>query len=179
MKKSDVFKKRSATNKINAAKKKKHHTMGTGGYKSFTPQWIAMEEEMRKQGITPETEEWDRRWANYILGHGATYDMQIGNLIAKKDQIVKPLAALKTAIKDAQEGRFKPDRENDELTKALGNPEHDGRVRGFGPSVSWKHGFPEAYTGGEGAEAYRSRARAKRRKEQEDKEKFQALEERQ
>ena len=96
---------------------------------------------MRKQGITPETEEWDRRWANYILGHGATYDMQTGNLIAKKDQIVEPLAALKTAIKDAQEGRFKPDRANDELTNALGNPEHGGRVRGFGPSVSWKYGF--------------------------------------
>ena len=48
MKKSDVFKKRSATNKLNAAKKTKHHTMGTGGYMSSTPQWNAMEEEMRQ-----------------------------------------------------------------------------------------------------------------------------------
>ena len=75
MKKSAIFKKRSETNKANAKKKKYHHTMGTGGYKSFTPKWVAMEDEMRKQGIIPETEEWERRWANYALGHGATYDM--------------------------------------------------------------------------------------------------------
>ena len=163
MKQSAIFKKRSETNKKNAAKKKKHHTMGTCGYKSFTPQWVAMEDEMRKQGIIPETEEWERRWANYALGHGATYNMQTGNLIAKKDQIVEPLKALRTAIKETKEGLFKPDREKDELTKALGNDEHGGRVRGFGPNVSWKLGFPEAHKGEEGAEAYRSRARAKRR----------------
>ena len=41
---------------------------------------------MMAQGIKPETAEWDRRWTNYVLGHGATYDIETGNLIAKKDQ---------------------------------------------------------------------------------------------
>ena len=85
--------------------------MGTGGYRSKEPVWVAMERQMLEQGITPETAEWDRRWKNYVLGHGGTYDMETGKLIAKKEQMVEPLAELRTAIKDSQEGRFKPERE--------------------------------------------------------------------
>ena len=39
-------------------------------------------------------------------------------------------------------GKFVPDRENDELTRALGDPEHPGRTRGTPGSVAWKVGFP-------------------------------------
>ena len=90
--------------------------MGTCGYRSKIPEWIALEEQMMAQGIRPETAEWDRRWTNYVLGHGADYDRETGKLITKKPQIAEPLAELRKAIKDTQEGRFKPDRENDELT---------------------------------------------------------------
>ena len=34
--------------------------------------------------------------------------------------------------------------ENDELARALGNPEHPGRTRGTPGSVSWVHGFPDS-----------------------------------
>ncbi|KAL6654028.1 hypothetical protein ACP70R_007493 [Stipagrostis hirtigluma subsp. patula] len=34
-------------------------------------------------------------------------------------------------------------RENDALNKALGNPEHTGRVRGVSSSAGWKFGWPE------------------------------------
>ena len=57
---------------------------------------------------------------------------------------------------------FIPDRENDELTKALGNPEKSGRTRGFGPDVRWKIGLPED------RQYYRRRATAKKRREQEE-----------
>ena len=50
---------------------------------------------------------------------------------------------LQKAIKEVQEGTFVPDRENDELTRALGNPEHPGRTRGTPSSVAWKVGFPD------------------------------------
>ena len=40
----------------------------------------------------------------------------------------------------------------DELTEALGNPEHPGRTRGTPDSIPWVHGFPDI--GG-----YRSRER--------------------
>ena len=54
-----------------------------------------------------------------------------------------------------REGRFHPDREKDEVSKALGNPKHPGRTRGTSGSVPWKHGFPDS-TG------YRSRERNKK-----------------
>ena len=47
---------------------------------------------------------------------------------------------LQEAIQAAAEGTFQPDRERDELTYALGNPEHPGRTRGKGV-VPCKYGF--------------------------------------
>ena len=47
---------------------------------------------------------------------------------------------LQEAIQAAAEGTFQPDRERDELTYALGNPEHPGCTRGKG-MVPWKYGF--------------------------------------
>jgi hypothetical protein len=44
---------------------------------------------------------------------------------------------------DKETGAFNPSRERDELTVALGNPEHTGRTRGLGKRMSWKHGFIE------------------------------------
>ena len=49
---------------------------------------------------------------------------------------------------------FTPNRENDELTRALGNPEHPGRARGKG-AIPWYEGFSEWNTD------YRTRARKK------------------
>ena len=56
------------------------------------------------------------------------------------------------AIEDARKGVFTPNRENDELTRALGNAEHPGRTRGKGV-VPWYEGFSEWNAD------YRSRAR--------------------
>jgi hypothetical protein len=41
------------------------------------------------------------------------------------------------AIQEAKEGTFKPHRENNELTRALQNPEHPGRAHGISV-VPWK-----------------------------------------
>ncbi|KAK1603083.1 hypothetical protein QYE76_017635, partial [Lolium multiflorum] len=46
-------------------------------------------------------------------------------------------------MRDAQEGKIKFNRENDALTKALGNPEHGGRVRGMPGNITWKEGFSQ------------------------------------
>ena len=51
---------------------------------------------------------------------------------------------LQDYITAAQEGTFVPDREKDELTMALGNPEHPGRTQGMPGSIPWKGGFPDA-----------------------------------
>ena len=39
---------------------------------------------------------------------------------------------LVTVVEEAKRGTFQPQRENDELTWALKNPEHPGRARGIG-----------------------------------------------
>jgi hypothetical protein len=51
----------------------------------------------------------------------------------------KALALMKK-VEDDRAGRLKVDREMDELTMALGNPEHLGRCRGYGV-VPWKYAF--------------------------------------
>ena len=61
---------------------------------------------------------------------------------------------LQEAIQAAAEGTFQPDRERDELTYALGNPEHPGRTRGKGV-VPWNYGFRDYI------ESYRSRQKRK------------------
>jgi hypothetical protein len=59
---------------------------------------------------------------------------------------------LQDAIHAAAQGTFQLDREKDELTYALQNPEHPGRTRGKGV-VSWKFGFKDYIN------SYRSRKR--------------------
>ena len=59
------------------------------------------------------------------------------------------------AIADAKKGIFIPERENDELTRALKNPEHPGRTRGIGV-VPWYEGFAEY------KDTYKSRERKKK-----------------
>ena len=61
---------------------------------------------------------------------------------------------LQEGIQAAAEGTFQPDRERDELTYAIGNPEHPGRTRGKGV-VPWKYGFRDYI------ESSRSRQRRK------------------
>jgi hypothetical protein len=46
-------------------------------------------------------------------------------------------------MEDAQARLIRVDRENDELTHALGNPEHTGQTRGKGAGVPWKEGFSQ------------------------------------
>ena len=56
--------------------------------------------------------------------------------------IQRAVQRLKEATQAAAEGTFQPDRERDELTYALGNPEHPGRTRGKSV-VPWKYGFKD------------------------------------
>ena len=56
-KKSAVALARSERNKENAKKKKYHHTLGSGGYKTALPKWEAFENELREKGITPQTDD--------------------------------------------------------------------------------------------------------------------------
>ena len=126
-KQSDKGKKRSAKNAANAEKKVYHHTMGSGGYRVALPKFDKLEEDLRLKGIIPGTEDFPRRSRNWLLGHGATFDAE-GKLIMT-EKIKAPFAALEKVFKEVKAGEFRPDRDNDELTMALGNPAVYGRYR--------------------------------------------------
>ena len=63
---------------------------------------------------------------------------------------------------------FTPNRENDELTRALGNPEHPRRTRGKGV-IPWYEGFSDWNAD------YRSRARRKKLDEEQRKQEAERL----
>ena len=125
--------------------------MGPGGYRTAEPKWEQVEATMVLKGIIPKTRHWPRRVRNFALGHGVKYDMATGELeVDEKKPIAAAKKAIVDAIDDAQNGKFIPDRENDELTVALGTKEKSGRTRGLGADTTWKVGFPQD------VESYRS-----------------------
>jgi hypothetical protein len=83
---------------------------------------------LREKGIQTEIEQWPKRSRNWTLGHGAVYDERTRKLVQKKKQIAEPLKELINTIAKVQEGKFHPDRENNELTKALKIKEHIGQT---------------------------------------------------
>jgi hypothetical protein len=82
-------------------------------------------------------------------------DPETGKCVWTDEQLAIPISKLKKYIAAVLEGTFIPDREKDELTAALGNPEHPGRTRGTPGSVPWKLGFP-------GVGGYKSRERTRK-----------------
>ena len=87
---------------------------------------------------------WPDRCRTWFFGAGGTLDPVSGRCRWTDEQLAIPVKKLKHYIDAAQQGTFVPDRENDELTMALGNPEHPGRTRGTPGSIPWKVGFPDA-----------------------------------
>ena len=134
-KESDEAKERSKINKMNAKKKEVHHVMGPGGYKSGLPKWDAAERKMIAAGVTPVTLSWPPRCRNWFYWHGGKLDPRTGQVI-EKASLKGADKELLVAMEEAKSGVFVPDRENDELTRALKNPEHPGRTRGVGV-VPW------------------------------------------
>ena len=80
-KQSSEAKQRSEKGKINAQKKKYHHKLGTGGYKTAVPKWEAIEADLRKREITPGTNVWPERAKHWWYAHGGTLDPKTGETI--------------------------------------------------------------------------------------------------
>ena len=80
------------------------------------------------RGIRPATWEWPDRSKWWLFANGTL--VVPGNM----KEVARDLV---TAIDEAKQGTFQPQRENVELTRALKNPEHPGRARGIGV-VPWK-----------------------------------------
>ncbi len=141
-------------NKENAAKKKYHHHLGSGGYSVAMPKWEEIEASLLEMGIEPATAKWPNRSKFWYYAHGGTLNPVDGSLVFS-DQIREAANRLTGAVEASSQGTFRPDREKDELSLTLQTPEHPGRTRGKG-MIPWKIGFKEDI------HTYRSRMRSKR-----------------
>ena len=83
------------------------------------------------RGIRPTTWDWLDRSKWGLFATGVTLNQLDGTLVVPK-HMQEVSRDLVTAIDEAQQGRFQPQRENDELTRALKNLEHPGRARDIG-----------------------------------------------
>ena len=88
-----------------------------------------MEEELIRKEIQPEVLKWNQRERDRFYAHGGTLDSQ-GNCIytQRHKENPLPIEAFRNVAKEVEEGKFRPEREKDQLTRALGNPEHPGRT---------------------------------------------------
>jgi hypothetical protein len=86
-----------------------------------------MEDDLTARGIVPATFDWPQRAIHFFYTHGGSLNPEDGSLITN-DAIREAANRLDEALKVVSEGCFKPDREKDELTYALGTPIHNGRV---------------------------------------------------
>ena len=157
-KESEEAKKKSEKSKKNASKKKHHHFMGPSGYKGSVHTWEAMEADLTAKGIPLGTAGWPERAKQWWYGHGGKLHPETGKCM-HRNAVFTPTQKLIEAMADAAAGKYQVNRENDELTRALGNAEHGGRVRGRGVGVSWKEGFSQD----EDRYGYKSRKRKKDR----------------
>ena len=134
-----------------AKKNKHHHHLGSSGYAPKIPEWRRQEEEAARAGKPNPLENCDERSRNWV--YARSQRTESGDLAFNSPETMEVTQTIQGL---AKEGSLEPDRENDLLTKALGNKEHPGRTRGIGSKVGWKHGFPDA------AGQYKTRDRYKK-----------------
>ena len=66
-----------------------------------------------------------------------------GKLVYRKPEVAAVEQKVVQVAAQQRLGLFKPERENDQLTAALGTPKHTGRVCVVASQMPWKHGFPK------------------------------------
>ena len=124
--------KRSEVNRANAKKKEYHQVTGSGGYMAQRPKWEKAEKDLRDKGVRPQTSGWALRAKTWFYGIGAKLDPETGMCVFPKEILKTPINTLVTAFEETAAGLFRPDRENDELARAIGKKEHPGWTRGTG-----------------------------------------------
>jgi hypothetical protein len=126
-----------------------------------------MEQDLITKGIISVVFHWPSRSKNWYYAHGGRLNLDDGTLEFPPTLREKALELMKQK-EEVRASRLRVDREMDELTMALANPEHPGRCRGYGV-VLWKYAFKG------NLDSYKSR---KRRKEREEKHLRQMMEQR-
>jgi hypothetical protein len=116
------------------------HRMGSSGYVGKIPEWKKKIEEAVSASKPNPVYDIEERIMNWLLARSElTLD---GKLVHKK----KGVAAVQENVVELTAkkilGLFKSDRDNDDLSGALSNAEHTGRIHGVASQMSWKIDFP-------------------------------------
>jgi len=137
---SDDFKALSEFKSELAKRNKYHHHLGTGGYQRKLAQWEQEDEARRAKGLPALPDQLGRRASRWIHARVPAKEAKSG--LSFSDPMVKEATKNIFAVAAKQQaGEFKPQREKDVLTVALGNPEHPGCVRGTSSKEGWKEGL--------------------------------------
>jgi hypothetical protein len=104
-------------------KKKYHHKLGPGGYKTAATKWEKVKAALIEKGITLAVADWPIRSKQWFYAHGGKLHPETGQIMGPNDEACTNLI---TKLSKARDGTFNPNRENGELTSALGHPEHQG-----------------------------------------------------
>nr|AAX94893.1 transposon protein, putative, CACTA, En/Spm sub-class [Oryza sativa Japonica Group]AAX96421.1 transposon protein, putative, CACTA, En/Spm sub-class [Oryza sativa Japonica Group]ABA92930.1 transposon protein, putative, CACTA, En/Spm sub-class [Oryza sativa Japonica Group] len=103
-------------NKENAAKKKYHHHLGSGGYSLAMLKWEEMEASLIERGIEPATAKWPNRSKFWYYTHGGTLNPVDGSLVFS-DQIREAASRLTDAVEASSQGTSRMRRKRDTEAK--------------------------------------------------------------
>ena len=108
--------------------------------------WLRLKYEtrVRKKGIIPQTDDWPDRSKFWLFAHGAVLDPDTRLIVAQgkwKKRITRVVKKLVDAIGLVRQGKYVPDREDDELSLALGNKEHWDDVKAEEAGLVFLKGF--------------------------------------
>ena len=120
----------SARNTELAKKNNHHHRLGPDGYYGKEQQFRKMEEEVAASGSFS-LSGLKVRSRNWILGRSTSIEASSG-LKFNNPETEQAISKILKYAKNKQNGSFKPSKERDELSLALGNSKHTGRTRGLG-----------------------------------------------
>jgi hypothetical protein len=122
-------------------KNKFKHKLGPGGYKAAIPLWRKKEQEFREAEIPNPLEGCTLRTRNWIQGRSHIDDNR--QLVTSTSDITRVIENAKDHITKEKVGKFKQQRQKDQLSVALETEEHRGRTQTVSSITSWKEGFAE------------------------------------
>nr|ABA98675.1 transposon protein, putative, CACTA, En/Spm sub-class [Oryza sativa Japonica Group] len=136
--------KRQAIRKMGNCKEPSPAPDGTGGYTGKQAEWDKEDEAAAEsntlQVLADIPVQRTRNWARARMKKNSDGTLSFPN---PEDQVVYQKIVELNAERQASQEVSSQKREDDILTKALGNEEHRGRTRGIGSNVPWKFGFPQ------------------------------------
>jgi hypothetical protein len=113
------------------------HHLGVTGYAGKRKQWEEEEKKAAEAGQKNPLEDVSERGRHYFYARRPK-KLKEGMSKYNEPQTEEAEKALLAVAEAKRRGEFQPRRDHDELTEALGNPEHRGRVRGVSSMCSWK-----------------------------------------